>query len=46
MEAFIAKEVRAKVQVIGYDTDATGTLSRDWKVEGISMHIGISPAGE
>ena len=44
LEAIIAKEVRSSVQVIGYDVDATGTLVKDWVVEGIDMHIGISPA--
>ncbi len=46
METSIAKEVRAKVQVIGLDIDATGKLAKDWDVEGISMHIGISPSEE
>jgi isoleucyl-tRNA synthetase len=42
MEQFIAKEVRAKVLVIGLDVDATGTLFKDWDVEGVPMHIGIT----
>ncbi len=42
MELFIAKEVRAKVLVIGLDVDATGTLFKDWNVEGVPMHIGIT----
>ncbi|MBN2487881.1 MAG: isoleucine--tRNA ligase, partial [Methanosarcinaceae archaeon] len=42
MELFIAKEVRAKVLVIGLDVDATGTLFKDWDVEGVPMHIGIT----
>ncbi|WP_209679843.1 isoleucine--tRNA ligase [Methanohalophilus levihalophilus] len=46
METSIAKEVRSKVQVIGYDIEATGKLAKDWDVEGVSMHIGISPADE
>ena len=44
LEQHIAKEIRADVQVIGLDVDATGTLSKDWDVEGVSMSIGISPA--
>ncbi|MCG7853651.1 MAG: DUF5915 domain-containing protein, partial [Methanosarcinaceae archaeon] len=43
MELFIAKEVRAKVLVIGMDVEATGTLFKDWDVEGVPMHIGIAP---
>jgi isoleucyl-tRNA synthetase len=43
LEQHIAKEIRADVQVIGLDVDATGTLSKDWDVEGVSMSIGISP---
>ena len=43
-EDYIAKEVRSQVQVIGFDVDATGTLVKDWSVEGIDVHIGISPA--
>jgi isoleucyl-tRNA synthetase len=43
-ENFISREVRAKVQIIGLDVDAEGDLVKDWDVEGISMHIGISPA--
>jgi isoleucyl-tRNA synthetase len=43
-ESYIAKEVRSQVQVIGFDVDATGTLVKDWNVEGIDVHIGISPA--
>jgi isoleucyl-tRNA synthetase len=43
-ENYIAKEVRSQVQLIGFDVDATGTLVKDWNVEGIDVHIGISPA--
>ncbi|MEA1984684.1 MAG: isoleucine--tRNA ligase [Euryarchaeota archaeon] len=42
LENMIAKEVRSSVQVIGYDVEASGTLVKDWVVEGIDMHIGIS----
>ncbi|KGK98787.1 isoleucyl-tRNA synthetase [Methanococcoides methylutens] len=41
-ENYIAKEVRAKVLVIGLDVDTTGELAKDWNVEGIPMHIAIS----
>ncbi len=41
-EQFIAKEVRADVQVIALDVEAAGDLVKDWDVEGISMSIGIS----
>ncbi|AFV22472.1 isoleucyl-tRNA synthetase [Methanolobus psychrophilus R15] len=44
LEQHIAKEIRADVQVIGLDVDASGSLSKDWDVEGVSMSIGISPA--
>jgi isoleucyl-tRNA synthetase len=43
-EQFIAKETRANVQVIGLDVDTSGSLKKDWDVEGISMKIGISKA--
>jgi isoleucyl-tRNA synthetase len=43
-EQYIAKEIRADVQVIGLDVDSTGELSKDWEVEGISISIGISPS--
>jgi len=43
LETFIAKEVRSDVLVIGLDVETTGTLVKDWDVEGISMHIGITP---
>ena len=43
MELFIAKEVRANVLVIGLDVETTGTLVKDWDVEGVPMHIGIKP---
>ena len=42
LEAFIAKEVRADLLVVGLDVDATGTLVKDWDVEGVSIHVGIS----
>jgi isoleucyl-tRNA synthetase len=41
-EQFIAKETRSDVQVIGLDVDTSGSLEKDWNVEGISMKIGIS----
>ncbi len=41
-EQFIAKETRSNVQVIGLDVDTSGSLEKDWNVEGISMKIGIS----
>ncbi|WMW23082.1 isoleucine--tRNA ligase [Methanolobus mangrovi] len=41
-EQFIAKETRSNVQVIGLDVDTSGSLEKDWDVEGISMKIGIS----
>ncbi|MDW7733522.1 MAG: class I tRNA ligase family protein, partial [Methanolobus sp.] len=44
LEQYIAKEIRADVQVIGLDVDSTGTLSKDWDVEGTSISIGISPS--
>ena len=43
-EQYIAKEIRADVQVIGLDVDSAGELSKDWEVEGISISIGISPS--
>lgn len=43
LEQHIAKEIRADVLVMSLDIDATGTLSKDWDVEGISMSIAISP---
>jgi isoleucyl-tRNA synthetase len=43
-EQFIAKETRANVQVIGLDVDTSGSLEKDWDVEGISMSIGITKA--
>ena len=43
MEVFIAKEVRAKILVIGLDVEVTGILVKDWDVEGVPMHIGITP---
>jgi Isoleucyl-tRNA synthetase (EC 6.1.1.5) len=41
-EQFIARETRSNVQVIGLDVDTSGSLEKDWDVEGISMKIGIS----
>ncbi|MEZ5336105.1 MAG: hypothetical protein R2741_13175 [Methanolobus sp.] len=35
---------RANVQVIGLDVDTSGSLEKDWDVEGISMVIGITKA--
>lgn len=43
LEQHIAKEIRADVLVMSLDIDTTGTLSKDWDVEGISMSIAISP---
>jgi isoleucyl-tRNA synthetase len=42
LEQLIASEVRADVQIIGFDVEVHGELVKDWDVEGISMHIGIS----
>jgi isoleucyl-tRNA synthetase len=42
LEQLIASEVRADVQIIGFDVEVHGDLVKDWDVEGISMHIGIS----
>ena len=44
LEQHIAKEIRADVQVIGLDVDSSGTLTKDWEVEGVSMSIGITPS--
>jgi isoleucyl-tRNA synthetase len=44
LEQMIASEVRADVQIIGFDLEVHGDLVKDWDVEGISMHIGISRA--
>ncbi|WP_340818074.1 isoleucine--tRNA ligase [Methanolobus sp. WCC4] len=41
-EQYIAKETRANIQVIGLDVDTSGSLEKDWDVEGISMTIGIT----
>ncbi|MCC7575365.1 MAG: class I tRNA ligase family protein, partial [Methanomethylovorans sp.] len=42
LEQLIASEVRADLQIIGFDVEAQGDLVKDWDVEGISIHIGIS----
>ena len=42
LEQLIASEVRADVQIIGFDVEVHGDLVKDWDVEGISMHMGIS----
>jgi len=42
LEQMIANEVRADLQIIGSDIEVSGDLVKDWDVEGISMHIGIS----
>ncbi len=41
-ETFIANEIRASVMVIGFDVESNGDLMKDWNVEDISIHIGIS----
>jgi isoleucyl-tRNA synthetase len=42
LEQLIASEVRADVQIIGFDVEVNGDLVKDWDVEGIAMHIGIA----
>jgi isoleucyl-tRNA synthetase len=42
LEQLIASEVRANVQIIGFDVEVNGDLVKDWDVEGIAMHIGIA----
>lgn len=42
LENHIANEVRANIQIIGFDIEVKGELIKDWDVEGIKMHIGIS----
>ncbi|NPE28896.1 hypothetical protein HNV12_13220, partial [Methanococcoides sp. SA1] len=41
-ENYIAKEVRAKILVIGLDVETAGELAKEWNVEGIPMSIAIS----
>jgi isoleucyl-tRNA synthetase len=42
LKSLIAEEVRADVLDMGSDIDASGSLVKDWDVEGVAMKMGIS----
>jgi isoleucyl-tRNA synthetase len=42
MESLIAEEVRVDVLDLGSDIDISGTLVKNWDVEGIAMKMGIA----